>query len=359
MNKQFIQLKQFTRDSNKGFTLLELLIALIVSSIILGLSLKLIVDQRQFFVQDQTRAQVNQNLRAPMDLVGTDIKQVGERLVGNTQLPVVKIINGGTGPDELVLQRKVIDQVLPVCQSTISGTQSTIDVSVKGASGNCTFSDGNTNGWPDNLEQWRNSRCSKDGNTVCDRTANVTNDGCLEQGGTDRECLWAYIYDPVNKRGEFFLYAFEAPDTSNNIYRIYRAPSAIGSNNTWQYTYTSNADPTKNPVIYILEERDYKLVDNPNNSGVGDNVLQLILNQKNTINLVNQLANFKVSALMLSGTTNNDFNNPAIPASAGNWQQIQAVNLSITSKDPSQGIINVHNLSATSQFYPRNAGSKQ
>lgn len=64
----------------------------------------LIVDQRKLFVEDQNRSQINQNLRAAIDLVGTDVKQTGERLVGNTQFPVVRVVDGGgIVPDELVL----------------------------------------------------------------------------------------------------------------------------------------------------------------------------------------------------------------------------------------------------------------
>lgn len=371
MVKQFMKLKQFIRDSNEGFTLIELLVTLVIASIVLGLSLSLIVQQRKLFVEDKARTQVNQNLRVVADLVGADIKQAGERLVGNTQLPVVKVIDGGAGapkpPDQLILQRKVIDQILPVCQTITAGTsQSTIDVSVKGATGDCTFSDGNIDTWPDNLEQWQDSRCSKDNNNVCNRTANVANDTCVEQAesATDRECLWAYIYDPVNNRGEFFLYAFEAPrdtpDTTNNRHRIYRAPSATASKNTWLNTYTYNAAaPASNPLLYILEERSYSLVNNPNLAG--DKILRLVLNRQTTtpITLVNQLSNFQVQ-VVTPGSPNDVVLEEFNPTNTitNNWQQIKSIDVTFKPNLP-PGSIQKSDLELSAKFFPRNAGSRQ
>ena len=384
MDKQFIQWKRFIQDSNKGFTLIELLVALIVASLILGVSLKFIVDQRQLFAKDQIRTQVNQNLRSATDLVGNDIKQAGERLVGNTNFPVVQVVDGGSSstPDELVLQRLVIDQTLPVCQ-TVSASQATIDVSFNTspnpAISTCPFSDGNGNSYPDNLDQWKNARgCNKDrSNPSCiPRTTNTTNDGCVEQGGTDRECLWAYIYFPAvgtnPAKGEFFLYSFEdSYSSSPTKFRIYRAQSATAAKNTWQNTYTYTAptaaapNPT-NPVLYLLEERRYRLRfndPNPNNTNIppsssGDNVLQLILNRQDGISpnnigkpirLVNQLSNFKVQAIKSDGTAF---------ISADNWQQLRSVGVTLTARNQSQEVLNVLNLSISEQFFPRNAASK-
>ena len=367
MVKQFIQLKRLTHDSNKGFTLLELLIAAVVSLIVLGLALKLIVDQRKLFVEDQARTQVNQNSRAAIDLVGTDIKQTGERLIG-TPLPVVQVINGASSsPDQLVLQRRVISEVLPVCQ-TISGSQSTIIVSTNPGNTACPFSDADTatNPLPDNLQQWQKNRCSKDDNDVCNRTTDITvDDSCLAQGGSDRECLWAYIYNPVNKQGEFFHYAFESSFTSGGTtqYRIHRARSATA--NTWLNTYTYTAPTVAspnpiNPVLYVLEERHYKLVNNL--SLTGDKVLELIINRQTTkpIRLVNQLSNFQVQAFLVSAplVPVDEFNAtiPTSPATFSNWQQIQAIKVELTAaKKLKPTDLNPPQIS--SKFFPRNAAS--
>lgn len=347
MVNQFIRWKRFIRASNKGFTLLELIVTLLVASILLGVSLSFIVDQRKLFVDDKDRTQINQNLRAAIDLVGTDIKQAGERIFGIAELPVVRVIDGTS--DELFLQRLVITQVLPVCETATiaqNSTQETIDVSVVGGVDDCNFSDGNGDGLPDNLGEWQDARHEKDGDSANNRNTNVPQDGCFEQGGSDEECLWAYIYDPVEDWGEFFLYSFEAPDGTGNRYRIYRARSANVANNRWQNAY----DPANNPRLYILEEHHYQLVDNPRSNDPNDQVLQLVINGQTTqpIRLVNQLSNFQVQVEMQDGSTKTDFNQTT-PFN-DDWQQIQSIQVNLTDRDSSQTI--------SSNFFPRNIMSR-
>ena len=375
MVKQFILLKQFTQSSNKGFTLIELLVTLVIASIITGSALKLIVDQRQLFLNSQSRTQVNQNLRASLDLVGNDIKQAGERLT-TSALPVVRVINGASNAsDELVLQRLVIDQSLPVCQTVTSGTTtSTIVVSSKAiASGICSFSDGNANTLPDNLDQWKNSRCNivPVTNPNCTRTTIIdratTSNRCDEEkDGGDKECLWAYIYDPVNKVGEFFVYGFESPrdttNTANNIYRVHRVDGG-----TWQNTYTYGAVSATNPILYILEQRRYQLVAN-GTPGTTDKVLRLTINdqtspnflvdgQTSPIRLVNQLDNFQVQALMQDGTSKaNGFNHTVPPSD--NWKLLKAIKIDVKAINPAPNSTKDPILTVSAQFFPRNVSSK-
>ena len=403
MLKLFTRLRRYIHGFSKGFTLIELLVALIVAAIVLSLALRLIVDQRQLFVQDQVRTQINQNLRAAIDLVGTDIKQTGERLVENTLFPVVKIIDNGSG-DKLVLQRNLVDQSLPVCQNIGSTTppttistlsQKTIDVSIDtGGSpiASCPFSNGNAAAadvWPDTLEQLRNARCNKDGKSGCQRLTNLTNDPrdpdqrCAEDGGRDRECLWVYIYNPtanaynatynsIANKGEFFLYTFEDsyPDpriSTQTRYRIYRGLSnTTPENNVWinTYAYDQKQNPyTNNPVINALEEREYSLST--------DQVLQLVVNPNRQaprpsppIRLVNQVGNFQVIALPQCNSDPNiacDFNNKSSPPYSDNWQALTSIQVDLKAINLSQIYTprNAEYLKVSSKFFPRNAASRK
>lgn len=389
MVKLFTQQKPYIRGSSKGFTLTELLVALIVASFVLSLALRLIVDQRQLVVQDQARTGINQNLRAAIDLVGTDIKQAGERLTGGTSFPVIQVKNGnGTVGDpnrfdRLVLQRKLLDQSLPVCQSISSGSvtssTSTIVVSTDTGTGNppltsCPFSNGDTDPLPDNLQQLRDARCSKDGISGCNRSVNTASDNCEELGGSDRECLWVYMYNPATNASEFFLYTYEDSLVvgAQTQYRLYRGLSSVTSNNVWANTYsyvTANAPYTNNPTIYVLEEREYSVVPNisdPTTDPVKkDQVLQLVTNRRTAtpMRLVNQLNDFQVRALV-SGNLSlvNSFNataNSVIPFYT-NWQQIQSIEVNLTARNSSHFYtpINSSYLTVSSQFFPRNAASR-
>lgn len=143
MVNQFMKLRLSTRSSNSGFTLVELLVTTLISTIILGASLSLIVDQRKQFLTDQNRTQTSQNLRAGMDLIGTDIKLTGERLEEDFEQPGVMLIdashaNNTSDSDELILQRKLIPEKLGVCADVAAGATS-IAVSTASGSGLCIF----------------------------------------------------------------------------------------------------------------------------------------------------------------------------------------------------------------------------
>ncbi|NJK41159.1 MAG: prepilin-type N-terminal cleavage/methylation domain-containing protein [Acaryochloridaceae cyanobacterium SU_2_1] len=291
-----MKLKPSLTNSNKGFTLVELLVTTVMASLVLGFSLSLITDQRQQFVNNQARSEANQTLRAGMDLMGADIQATGNHLQSAPGLPVISVINGASGaPDQLVLQRKMIADTLTLC-ANLSGSSTELVVSKRtlasGETGCPSFSDGNANNLTDSLDAFRDYRCGIDGAAACTaRSSPPSTSSCTD------ECVWAYIHDPVNNRGEFFLYGFEASTDSNTLNKIYK-----GNPGNWQYSYTYTAGSSTNPVIYILEEQRY---------GLNGNVLELVTNRQQslTVPLVNKIQNLQLS---LSRATDPD-NNPATP----------------------------------------------
>ena len=113
--------KRSIRGSSDGFSILELLVALTIVSVVGGAALSLALSSRGVFEQDQQRTAVNQNLRSGIDLLGIDLRQAGERMPGNA--PAIEIVNGASsGPDQLIVRRNLLDYVLPVCKDINSGT---------------------------------------------------------------------------------------------------------------------------------------------------------------------------------------------------------------------------------------------
>lgn len=409
----------------RGVTMLELIIASFVALTLLSVSLGAISEQRRQVLGDRTRTNVNDNLRITSDLIGQDIKQAGELLDADLTLPGISIIPGSTAndPGTLVLQRQLLAQKLPVCQNiTANSTTNAIDVSVVASAtqtpatiNNCTYS--YTAPAPpataepsatlvallptDNLRQWRNYRCTADGpgsaNTdSCNRTTYTTSANCRQFGGTDTECTWAFIYDPVNKRGEFFLYSFEdtaacshSSLSSRTCQRIRRADG-----NAWQYSYTYNSSGTasQQPQLYILEEKRYSLAADTNTSRTDDFILQLSINRQSPLRIADQLRNFQVMGKLSSDATkrpaestcstqqtasgsclSNTFNvtggQPAVNSQISgtpllpNWQYLQGVNITLSSVNPDATLFPVQSgsnstLSLTSEFLPRNTASR-
>ncbi len=101
-----------------GFTLVEILVALGIASLLLGVILSTTLGHRRLYVLDQNRTAANQNLRAALDILVADLRQAGERLP--LDFPAVEVRNG----TELVLRRNLFDVVLSLCdRNGISGNQ--------------------------------------------------------------------------------------------------------------------------------------------------------------------------------------------------------------------------------------------
>ncbi|BDM77342.1 PilW family protein [Acaryochloris marina] len=349
MATKFTKLKLFSPTSNKGFTLVELLVTTLIATVVLVSSLGLISDQRRRFVSDQVRAESNQTLRVGLDLIGADIKNTGDFLETDINLPVVTVIDGASGaPDEIILQRKLISDTLTVCEDVNAGATTTITVAVRPGAGDCPiYSDGNNDDLNDPLTLARRERCEQDDVAGCARNAALAANTC------DDECVTAYIYDPVNQEGEFFSYMFEEPDASPNptLNRIYLGDSA---------TFANTYQLANRPIIYLLEQRHYRL---------NNNVLQLSVNRGNFVSIVNQVADFQVQAQLTTNPNPQDsFNsNPSVSGDPGvyqqttPWQTLQFLQVDLQSVDPSESDLtelDADQRQIASRFYPRNARSQ-
>ncbi|NJM75164.1 MAG: hypothetical protein HC852_04500 [Acaryochloridaceae cyanobacterium RU_4_10] len=413
--------------SIKGFTLLELIIAAAVSLTVLGISLGMITEMRRSMLGDRTRITANDNLRQASDFIGQDIKQAGERLESSNQLPGISIIQGASGaPSTLVIQRQLLNETLPVCQSINAGTaasNATIDVSVLNSpSGstpdygspvdNCRYSyTAPTGGEPsttlstlqptNNLRSWRTYRCTQTG------PAAGNTDPCTTS--TNSATAWAYIYDPVNKRGEFFQYSgetsgncistgFSTPPTTRTCQKIQR----VGT--TWQYSYTYSptGSAASQPQIYLLEERKYNAIADPNTAN--SYILQLTVNRQTPLRIANNLSDFQVWAKVPTSYSSTPYNAPTNwgcaasgsgvtapnPTSStqwycpnfnvdltntytdpilrqqyiNDWQDLQGIRITLAGINPNAQLLKVdtastnNTLKLSSEFFPRNVLSK-
>lgn len=343
----------FFLRSQQGLTLLELLVTVVVSSVILGVSLGLIVTQRRQYINQQATTDVNQTIQSSMDLIGIDVRQAGEKVGLGLGLPIIRIINGGgTAPDELRLQRKLLSQDLTVC-APVDGTSNSIRVVDKSAVA-CPFADGPPpNGLPDNVEEWRAYRCQ----LSATKTACASPPGDCKQtapASLNDECSWAYIFDPSTGDGEFFLYSGEAQEGSPADQR-YLINKSVATSFTQTYPVGSK--------LYILEERRYVL---GAADARDDSILELSLVDRNTntllnntpLEIVNRIRNFQVNGIDSAGAEIPAFNvnnPPAFPYE--DWTTLKAIKVSFSVEnigpDAKPAIQTL-----TSQFFPRNSLSR-
>jgi prepilin-type N-terminal cleavage/methylation domain-containing protein len=122
MAQKYTILKAITRTSNKGFTLLELLIGMIITLIIGGLAMQAFINASATFSKDKKTIDSNQNMSAVLEIIGNDIRQAGENISEST-FPVIEfnIANASettlmSGSSKIIIRRALSDP-LTLCQS--------------------------------------------------------------------------------------------------------------------------------------------------------------------------------------------------------------------------------------------------
>jgi prepilin-type N-terminal cleavage/methylation domain-containing protein len=299
-----------------GFTLVEILVALGIASLLLGVILSTTLGHRRLYVLDQNRTAANQNLRAALDILVADLRQAGERLPPD--FPAVEVRNG----TELVLRRNLFDVVLSLCDTNgISGNQDNIPVADRNPPQDasteyieaCRFRDEDGNGLDDRIDAWRNYRCGLDGDPAC-------------QTGNRREVVRVYIHDPSTGRGEWFDYDGEDDGEDGSGVHIRR-----GNRDPWQNSY----GPLSR--LYILEERRYFL------SGT---LLNLAENGGGGRGLVGDVVSFQIEA-RAGNSTYTDFPPPGV-----SWTSLEYVEVTVKSR-----LGNVERALST-QAVPRNVFSR-
>ncbi len=173
-----------------GFALVEMLAALTVAALATAAALTLTLSSRKLYETDQRRTDVNQNLRSALDLIGIDLRQAGERLPGG--LPgdrdrerrrrVPGHADRAPQPPRrgaaALCSRSTAGRARPRCGSPTPGTRL----------GCAPVSDPDADGWPDNIDEWRDWRIAPGRHVK------------------------AYVYNPIDRQGEFFVYDDDGDD---------------------------------------------------------------------------------------------------------------------------------------------------
>ena len=320
MDKCFTKSKRRSQPSTaRGFTLPELIVAITVMGIIMGLVIPMVLGVREGVRADQLRTGANQRVREASDLIGADVRIAGERFPAGTtlQLQPLEIVDGGAGPDELIIRRSLWAGTLPVCENNLQGAGATIRVvrdngwlgSPEGQGHPECGQPVGADGWPRNLSEVR---------ALADE---VGIDGVLQ----------GFLFDPANDVGEFI--SFEVEDNANLTGQIRRT-----NGGSLQGNYLLE----NRPLIYVLSERRYR---------VAGEVLELLLDGGEApLRAVPSIINFRARFVLDGGVTA-----AALPAGVS-WRDIQGVELTLTSRTEGGGDENVQTL--TSSYFPRNVLSR-
>ncbi|MCB0345326.1 MAG: hypothetical protein KDD66_09410 [Bdellovibrionales bacterium] len=290
-------LKLCSLSCDRGATIAELLIASMVGLVLVSLTHSVILANHRLYQVDIVRTELNQNLRSALDILAANARETGERLPAT--FPALLVTDGGATPDEMVIRRNLLDEVLVVCQDLTSGSSNSWVMLSDPLAGNpaCTYPSQSTS-----YNSWSTYR--------------------TDEGGI----VDAYIVNLANGEGEFFKYDSEQ-DFGGDL-MIHR------DSGNWQHDY-----PAEFSAIYILEEWDVSVV--------GD-FLQLVVNQDsdNPRNIVYGIEDFQVQVAMQDTTVMDGF------AISDDWVDIQSIDLTLSGQTTYKG----QDISAslTSKFFPRN-----
>lgn len=283
--------------------MIEFLVALTVAALLLAATLTIVLSTQRTYAKDQDRTEVNQSLRSSLDLIGLEIRRAGERLP--VDLPAVELVDGGGGSDTLILRRGRDIPALPLCQALVGGgSTSEIAVADGGASpphGCVPLPDANADGYPDDVDAWRGARATAGG------------------------ALWAYVFNPTSRLGEWFLYDGDG---------VAATALAKGNADTWVNDYALSEQCR----LYLLDERRYSL-----NGGV----LRFHVDQdsSNPVNVSAGITDLQARVVLEDGTVLDSFDG-SIP-----WSRLAAVELTLVGAATSDGRTTTRSVS--SRFLPR------
>jgi prepilin-type N-terminal cleavage/methylation domain-containing protein len=379
--KVLIQNLSKERNSNKGFTLIELIVGMVILVSIIGLAMNAFISASSDFNKDKKTIDSSQSLSAVLELIGSDIRQAGEQ-INDAKFPVIKIEEDSSSTSipksSKITVRRALSTPLTLCE-TITDTSTTTKTTLVVADNSLGTSNCNTGTVvtttspprPQVLRDARDYRCKLD--DVNGNYAIPNTDFC---SGSTQEKVVAAMSDGLGNT-RIFEYQNDSEVTANNKYQI-NIGSLQPSRPLATAVYNSNTSP-----IYLVEERIYTL-DNQGN-------LRLQRDGGDAEILIKRIAKFSVSAKLYQSTatvplsTKTIASTPANPCVAGtntqflsdsqytckfnadttdNWKTLAGVKVELQAKYDSTGgsatpsTKDTEKLQATAEFFPRNVLSK-
>ncbi len=337
---------RLTHKNNRGVTLIELIVGVIIGGILIQLAYFAFSVNRGLYLKDAAKNNANQNLRTVFEVVGPTITQAGEGIGTDPKFPVIDIRPFPSGSDnsKIVIRQLKSSTKLRLCENIAAGAEvSEITVLKSAGAAGCDQVDDDGDNYPDDWARWKSYR--------------EINGGSVE----------IFIYDG-NGVGESLTYTGE---------KIYDASGTAitGTPSTGQVASASIFVTPTTPIntsdysaggatqLLILEEQGYQL-DQANNT------LQAIVGG-DVINLISDVGQFTVTATVrhdgaLSECTtllpqSSSFTCSPALTETYSWSQIDGIN--VTSKPnignnapglSTAGINNINNQLQTQTFYPRN-----
>jgi type II secretory pathway pseudopilin PulG len=370
--KVLLQNSSKVQNSEKGFTLIELIFGLLIMLLVGGFAMNAFIEASTTFNKDKKSIDSSQNLSAIMELIGNDIKQSGEK-ISDPKFPVITIEPGAGGTmagSSKVTVRRALTSSLTLCEDINAGSPNTQLIVTNDLNPEPNCKTGTTVSTtspfrPTELREARNYRCKLD--DANGNYASTTTDYC---SGSPQESVLAVMSDR-NGNIRSFRYIDDSESIANVEYLI--TTEFPLSNTTSISTPNTTASYAIGSPIYLIEERVYTLS--------SDGKLQLQIDRGTPETLIKGMHKFNVSAKIYSDTTTRSFSTAPVNAcdtpneaysctysinstSTYDWKNIAGVKVELEAKYDATGRAatasaqDTEKLQAQAEFFPRNVLSK-
>ncbi len=310
-------LKVLLQISNKGFTMLELIIGLSILLLISGLTLNALNQASDALSKDKKNIDSSQSISAVLELIGNDVKQAGEFIRQDSSFPAIVLSQNATptlpikrsgtvvaasASSTLIVRRALTANPLTLCANVPTGTATTVTRIVVGdttvSPGACNPLAAATAAPPANaflnplvstspILQAKNYRCELGDPNL---TYDPAQDSCVAAAASmnNNTSLQRVLVAISDNAGNICVFNYTGEDTSNPAqYKLIVTAISSNCNNTVAYNYNAT---TPTPV-YLIEERRYNLDANNNLTLATDGGVSTT-----PPTLMSGIAKFKVSA---------------------------------------------------------------
>ena len=339
--------KVLTRTSNKGFTIIELLVGLIITVIIGGLAMDALITSGSMFASDKRDIDNGQNLSAILEIVGNDIRQAGEQ-IPDANFPVIEIRQEGINSSTITI-RRALTIPLTLCEDIpkdINPTAITIADTAVGTSICNPFPviSGVAPTLAPAISDAQNYRCklgAPDANYIGApnpsydvlNTTNFCNISSVSPGYNAALQKVRGVVSDLNGHFRTFTYVGEVI-TAPPKYQMTLSkamPSDIINNVSYKAAKPDEKQPA---AIYLIEERTYTLDPNGNLTVTVDG------DKDKTSVLIKGITRFKIAAKEYTNITDKAINpNPLNKCVAADYDQGEIPPTTPTAADPAYSCI--------------------
>lgn len=312
-----------------GFTIVELLVAVAIGMSFIGFISLSFVNSRRQLAADLVRVESNANLQLALELVGSELRSLGARLVEN--FPALIVIDGDNN-DQLIARRSVVSG-LSVCQEIKAGNSTSQIIIATDALGSVKDSNGSTimvdNGVGGEVPLLASS-CVSDSTTIAAASE-------WTEAYKPLPTLIGYLFNRANSAAHPFSFSNFAPGAS---FALVGSPKG----GSWSGEFTPLTSSA-----YLIEEVNFRIS--------ADNVLEAVRSDfpAHPMALIPDVERFDITVTVndvdpVSGVestiTKKSFQG------ADNWRKIDAISVTLTIRDNNGKL-----RTGSSSFTPRNVFS--